>query len=74
VRGKHLLNLDIGIPTDQLRDPIRRVLAGDEQEELVLRGHNRRGQPVECTIELDPLDGPHDVVQGVILVMVIEPL
>jgi hypothetical protein len=35
-------------------------------------GHNRRGQPVECAITFDPLVGPHDAVQGVILVMVVE--
>jgi two-component system, chemotaxis family, CheB/CheR fusion protein len=72
VRGEHLLNLDIGIAADQLRDPIRNVLAGDPQDELVMRGHNRRGQPVECAITFDPLVGPHDSVQGVILVMVVE--
>ena len=72
VRSEHLLNLDIGIPTDQLRDPIRNVLAGEPQGELVLRGHNRRGQAVECTITFDPLQAPHDTVQGVILVMLVE--
>ncbi len=72
VRGEHLLNLDIGIATDQLRDPIRNVLAGEPQDELVLRGHNRRGQAVECTIAFDPLSRAHDSVQGVILVMIVE--
>jgi two-component system CheB/CheR fusion protein len=72
VRGEHLLNLDIGIAADQLRDPIHTVLAGEPQDELVIRGHNRRGQPVECSITFDPLAGPHDTVQGVILVMVVE--
>ncbi len=72
VRGEHLLNLDIGIPADQLRDPIRNVLAGAPQDELELQGHNRRGQPVTCEITFDPLAGPHDTVQGVILVMVVE--
>ena len=74
VRGEHLLNLDIGIPADRLRDPIHKVLAGEPQDELVLRGHNRRGQAVECEITFDPLAGPHDAVQGVILVMVVERL
>jgi two-component system CheB/CheR fusion protein len=72
VRGEHLLNLDIGIPADRLRDPIRNVLAGEPQDELALQGHNRRGQPVECAITFDPLVGPREVVQGVILVMVVE--
>jgi two-component system CheB/CheR fusion protein len=72
VRGEHLLNLDIGIAADALRDPIRKVLAGEPQDELVLQGHNRRGQPVECAITFDPLVGPRDAVQGVILVMIVE--
>jgi two-component system CheB/CheR fusion protein len=72
VRGEHLLNLDIGIAADGLRDPIRKVLAGEPQDELVLQGHNRRGQPVECAITFDPLVGPRDAVQGVILVMIVE--
>ena len=72
VRGEHLLNLDIGIPADQLRDPVRAVLAGESQDDVVVRGHNRRGQAVECAISFDPLIGPREVVQGVILVMVVE--
>ena len=72
VRGEHLLNLDIGIAADELRDPVRAVLAGEPQDDVVVRGHNRRGQAVECAISFDPLIGPRDVVQGVILVMVVE--
>jgi len=72
VRGEHLLNLDIGIAADQLRDPVRAVLAGEAQDDIVVRGHNRRGQAVECAISFDPLIGPRDVVQGVILVMLVE--
>jgi two-component system CheB/CheR fusion protein len=30
VEGDHLLSLDIGLPVDKLRAPLRRVLAGDE--------------------------------------------
>src|SRR5262245_62643373 len=42
----HLLNLDIGIPVQRLRDPIRRVLGGSQGEEIELDGHDRRGKPV----------------------------
>ena len=72
VRGEHLLNLDIGIPSTELRDPIRRILAGELQDDVVLRGHNRRGQPVDCTISFAPLLGPRDAVQGAILLMTLE--
>jgi two-component system CheB/CheR fusion protein len=55
VEGEHLLNLDIGIPVQRLRDPIRRVLAGDQVTEVELEGHDRRGKPVVVRIEVAPL-------------------
>ena len=74
VRGEHLFNLDIGIPTDRLRDPIREVLAGDEHEDVVLEGHDRRGRRVACTISFAQLTGAGGRVAGVILLMVLELL
>jgi two-component system CheB/CheR fusion protein len=55
VEGEHLLNLDIGIPVQRLRDPIRRVLAGSEAEEIELEGHDRRGKPVHVRVAFAPL-------------------
>jgi two-component system CheB/CheR fusion protein len=72
VRNEHFLNLDIGIPTGELRDPIRKVLSGEQQDDVVLRGHNRRGQPVDCTISFAALLGPQDTVQGAILLMTLK--
>lgn len=72
VRGEHFLNLDIGIPTAELRDPIRQVLAGERNAVVVLRGHNRRGQPVDCTIAFAPMRGARDTVQGAILLMTLQ--
>jgi two-component system CheB/CheR fusion protein len=56
VEGEHLLNLDIGIPVQRLRDPIRRVLAGEGAEEVELEGHDRRGKRVRVRIEVAPLE------------------
>jgi len=56
VEGEHLLNLDIGIPVQRLRDPIRRVLAGEGATEVELEGHDRRGKPVRVRIEVAPLE------------------
>ena len=56
VEGEHLLNLDIGIPVERLRDPIRRVLAGEGAEEVELEGHDRRGKQVRVRIEIAPLE------------------
>ena len=56
VEGEHLLNLDIGIPVQRLRDPLRRVLAGEKAAEVELDGHDRRGRPVHVRIGVAPLE------------------
>jgi two-component system CheB/CheR fusion protein len=69
VRGTHFLNLDIGLPVDELRKPIREVAAGRSDDGVVqLAGINRRGRPVDVKIQLSPLSRGKDV-DGVILVM-----
>jgi two-component system CheB/CheR fusion protein len=55
VEGEHLLNLDIGVPVQRLRDPIRQVLSGAEVVDLELDGHDRRGKPVQVRIAFAPL-------------------
>jgi len=55
VEGEHLLNLDIGLPVQRLRDPIRSVLAGSDGAAVELDGHNRRGKPVRVRISFAPL-------------------
>jgi len=55
VEGEHLLNLDIGLPVQRLRDPIRHVLAGSDGHDLELEGHDRRGKPVRVRIAFAPL-------------------
>ncbi|MGH3009748.1 MAG: PAS domain-containing protein [Gaiellaceae bacterium] len=55
VEGEHLLNLDIGIPVQRLRDPIRHVLAGADADILEVDGHDRRGKPVHVRIAFAPL-------------------
>jgi two-component system CheB/CheR fusion protein len=69
VRGQSLFSLDIGLPVDQLRDPIRNSLAGDERTEMVLSAINRRGQTIQCRISYNPLLNPQRQRQGVILLM-----
>jgi two-component system, chemotaxis family, CheB/CheR fusion protein len=68
VYGKHFLNLDIGLPIDELRRPIRTVLAGEEQPPLTLPGINRRGRQIECRVTVSPL-GADAELRGVILMM-----
>jgi two-component system, chemotaxis family, CheB/CheR fusion protein len=69
VQGEHFLNLDIGLPVGELRDPLRNALAGEEPGDVELHGHNRRGQPVCCTVSFAQLQTHDGDADGVILVM-----
>ena len=69
VKGQHFLNLDIGLPVDKLRQPIRAVLSGDHDGGPVpLDGINRRGKPVDLVISFSPLTDGADR-RGVILLV-----
>jgi two-component system, chemotaxis family, CheB/CheR fusion protein len=71
VEGEHLLNLDIGLPVQRLRDPIRRVVAGSGVPDLELEGHDRRGKPVRVKIAFAPLQNRPDAEEpdGAILLV-----
>jgi two-component system, chemotaxis family, CheB/CheR fusion protein len=75
VEGEHLLNLDIGIPVQRLRDPIRRILAGSDSEELELDGHDRRGKQVHVRVAFAPLQNRPEAEEpdGAILLVSAEP-
>jgi two-component system CheB/CheR fusion protein len=69
VLNQHFLNLDIGFPVENLRGPIRSLLAGRaEHDQLTGPAVNRRGRPIECTVSLNQLVGA-GTTHGVILVM-----
>src|SRR5215831_8996682 len=75
VQGRHLMNLDIGLPVEQLRQPIRAVLAGEtERVELTLDCRNRRGRSVRCPITCTQLSGGNGETLGAILLMEEVPL
>ncbi|MBV9142811.1 MAG: PAS domain S-box protein [Pseudonocardiales bacterium] len=68
--GQHFLNLDIGLPTQQLRPLIRRTLAGDAgPHEIVLSAVNRRGRPILVRVASSPLNGTDGSASGAILLM-----
>ncbi len=50
VLGKSFLDLDIGLPAEPLRQPLREVLASGESREVALDSVNRRGKPVRCRV------------------------
>jgi two-component system CheB/CheR fusion protein len=70
VMGRHFLNLDIGLPVDQLRPSIRACLSGDSTEEkAVLDATNRRGKTITCHTTCTPLLNSQGDIRGVILIM-----
>lgn len=68
---QHLFALDLGLPVDKLKAPLRAVLNGDSaREELVLDAVNRRGKPFQCRVMCMPLTTASDgQVSGVIMLM-----
>ncbi|MEA2684914.1 MAG: two-component system, chemotaxis family, CheB/CheR fusion protein [Actinomycetota bacterium] len=70
VRGQHFLNLDIGLPLDELHQAIRRCLAGQSRsEQTVVAAVNRRGRAVDCEVSITPLLDGAGGVDGVIVRM-----
>lgn len=70
VRGRSILGLDIGLPVEQLRTPVRALLNGDDEAQpLVLDAITRRGRAIQCRITCTPLVGSEQRVDGVILLM-----
>lgn len=68
--GESFLDLDIGLPLDQLRTPMLDCLAGRNNHlELVLEAVNRRGRSFQCFVTVSPLVGVEKNRQGVILLM-----
>jgi two-component system CheB/CheR fusion protein len=68
--GQHFLNLDIGLPTGQLRSLIRSTLAGEAgPHEVVVPAVNRRGQTITVRVAGSPLSGVGGSTAGAILLM-----
>ncbi|HZD65115.1 MAG TPA: CheR family methyltransferase, partial [Acidimicrobiales bacterium] len=70
VQGQHFLSLDIGLPVNELREPIRACLAGlSSGERSELGAVNRRGREITCQVAVLPLNGSDRQVEGTILLM-----
>ena len=69
VEGENLLNLDIGVPVADLREPIWGLLAGRDEDPVALEGHDRRGRSVHCEVSFAQLRSHLGEIQGAILVM-----
>ncbi len=69
-RGQAFLDLDIGLPVLELREPLSRCLEGRSAPETttVLDGVNRRGKPIRCQVQCMTLHSGEGVA-GVILLI-----
>jgi two-component system CheB/CheR fusion protein len=68
---RHVLSLDIGLPLDEIKGPIRACLNGDgERHEVTVAAVNRRGRAFQCKVTCLPLGlRPEGGVTGVIVMM-----
>jgi two-component system CheB/CheR fusion protein len=67
--GRPFLELDIGLPVGELREPLRQGLEeGNGGKELTLDGVNRRGRPMRYQVRSTPLHGPRGA-EGMILLL-----
>ena len=70
VRDQHFLNLDIGLPVQQLRDPLRACVSGASAgEETRIEARDRRGTDIVCRIRVVPLAGSNSGIAGAILLV-----
>jgi two-component system CheB/CheR fusion protein len=68
--GRHLLNLDIGLPMPQLQPAVRSALQDvDFRGEVRVEAVNRRGRHITLDVRCGALRGPAGTVQGCILIM-----
>jgi two-component system CheB/CheR fusion protein len=70
VIGQHFLNLDIGLPVEQLGRPLRNGLSGEPSTASVtLAAMNRRGKPIQCRVTCTPVAASASQVRGIIVIM-----
>jgi two-component system CheB/CheR fusion protein len=74
VQGQHFLNLDIGLPSDQLRPALREAMSGQNgTQSTVIQATNRRGRTVSCRVTCSPLLDSDKTLRGVIMIVVDQP-
>jgi two-component system CheB/CheR fusion protein len=73
IMGLSLLGLDIGLPVESLKHPIRSVLDGkSDMQEIQLSAINRRGKHISCHVTCTSYTGGTDERRGVVLMMDME--
>jgi two-component system CheB/CheR fusion protein len=70
VRGRPLLNLDIGLPVERLKAPLRGVLDGDTPyPQMEMDAVNRRGRAVRCHVSVSPLVTAEGEPRGAVILV-----
>jgi two-component system CheB/CheR fusion protein len=68
VEGEHFLNLDIGLPVDQLSQSVRSALGGqDGIVDVRISAVNRRGRAIDVDVRVAPLRADGQDPEGVIV-------
>jgi two-component system CheB/CheR fusion protein len=65
--GMHLMNLDIGLPVEQLHGQIRNCLSSTAETKVVLAARNRRGRDIQCEVSCLPLRAAEEVTAVILL-------
>jgi two-component system, chemotaxis family, CheB/CheR fusion protein len=74
VLGQHFLNLDIGLPVEQVRPALRAAMSDENgTRSTVIQATNRRGRTVTCRVTCTPLLDSDKTLRGVIVVVADEP-
>jgi two-component system, chemotaxis family, CheB/CheR fusion protein len=70
VQGQHFMNLDIGLPVEQLMAALRSTVStGEAPAPVTVEATNRRGRSITCRVSLSPLVGDGGSPRGAILFM-----
>jgi two-component system, chemotaxis family, CheB/CheR fusion protein len=70
VVGQFFLNLDIGLPVEQLKGPVRAVINGEvDSQDVLLDAVNRRGKTIRCRVTCAPLFSANKAIHGGVLLM-----
>ncbi|MFL5826360.1 MAG: CheR family methyltransferase [Thermoleophilaceae bacterium] len=70
VEGVHFLNLDIGLPVEKMREPLKAALAGEPSNGATsLKAINRRGREITVDVSTTPLLADDGSIYGAILLM-----
>jgi two-component system, chemotaxis family, CheB/CheR fusion protein len=74
VLGQHFVNLDIGLPVDQVQPALRAAMSDENgTRSTVIQATNRRGRTVTCRVTCTPLLDSDKTLRGVIVVVADEP-